>query len=359
MRHRSVLVLACFGLVGLVGACSPPAALRRLAGRDPARAPALPAPPPTPKPPSRAMFGVVVITNDAGWSSVLPHASKAGALIIDVIPGTPAEKAGVQAGEVITGIDDHEIHNHDAVLVAFRSTSDPAHRVTVVTPEGEPRALDTLLEPAGTLSLSDHLRRRFQEKDTPVSRFLMAQNVATAEEALTLLRPLVQKVPRFAPAQALLARRLLEQAAEKLLSSQTLSSAEQRSIRSAVTRATSLDPKSADIRVVHARALLFLGDGAGGERQAAQAVRLDPTSGEAHHILGLSRLVLERPREAMAPLHEAIALDPYNVDYYVGLARAYRAVGHNPQAQQTIDAGKSLVDDPEEKAQLDQLVNSR
>lgn len=68
-------------------------------------------------------------------------------------------------------------------------------------------------------------------------------------------------------------------------------------------------------------------------------------------------LALGKARESLAPLHLAVQLDPYIVDYYASLALTYSQLERNADAEATVEAAKALVTDPQVLQRLDDLLN--
>ncbi len=72
-----------------------------------------------------------------------------GAAISNVVAGGPAEKAGLQRGDVVTKVDDRRVTDADSLIVAIRS-HDPGETVTLtVTRGGATRTLEVVLASAG------------------------------------------------------------------------------------------------------------------------------------------------------------------------------------------------------------------
>ncbi|MGB8649663.1 MAG: trypsin-like peptidase domain-containing protein [Mycobacteriales bacterium] len=73
-----------------------------------------------------------------------------GAAIRDVVAGGPADKAGVQSGDVVTKVDDRRVTDADSLIVAVRS-HDPGQTVTLtVTRGGRTLALKVTLASASS-----------------------------------------------------------------------------------------------------------------------------------------------------------------------------------------------------------------
>ena len=63
------------------------------------------------------------------------------------------------------------------------------------------------------------------------------------------------------------------------------------------------------------------------EQTALQMLRVSADDASIHYLLGIARLKLEQPREAIAPLRMAVKLVPLDPTYRLGLSRALNAIG--------------------------------
>lgn len=73
-------------------------------------------------------------------------------------------------------------------------------------------------------------------------------------------------------------------------------------------------------RLVHARRF------AEGEAQAAQALHEDPRQARAHYVVGLSRLLQNRPAEALDHMQRAVDADPGEAQFHFGRAACLDAL---------------------------------
>ncbi len=79
--------------------------------------------------------------------SVPVRSDVSGAAVMSVVPGGPADKAGIKQGEVITKVGDRVIDSGDALIAAVRSHA-PGDKVTVTVTDrdgGNPRTVDVTL----------------------------------------------------------------------------------------------------------------------------------------------------------------------------------------------------------------------
>ena len=99
---------------------------------------------------SRAYLGVNyrVITRDLALLNEVPQ----GAYIQEVVPGSPAEKAGVEPGDIITKIDGKSVDDQN-VISEFVRTKKPGDKISIEiwkenenNSQGETRAIEATLE---------------------------------------------------------------------------------------------------------------------------------------------------------------------------------------------------------------------
>ena len=70
----------------------------------------------------RPWLGVVLYTVDEGIANRFELAVNQGSLVTEVVPNSPADKAGLEPGDVIVGFEDEEITNTDDLIQAIRAT---------------------------------------------------------------------------------------------------------------------------------------------------------------------------------------------------------------------------------------------
>ncbi|MDQ4149853.1 MAG: PDZ domain-containing protein [Actinomycetota bacterium] len=361
-RGCRLILLICPALLLMATACRPPAFLREMVGKEtPATTTEEQYPPPQAvEPPVQLLFGTVVLTNEPGWGKILPKGRESGgALVLDVLPNTPAQQLGVQPGDVISWIDGAEIQNHEQLLVAFRAGKTGQHEMRIVKADGTTKSVTAQLVPPGEFSLVRYLEERIASQPGPVVRYLLAEQLEDHNRAIDIVRALLQEHPELPEAHALLARRLLDrvQASAGDETTAQQSSNDLAEVAREIDTAVQLDPRAASIYRARAQINLTLGQPAKAESDAAAALRMDDLSAETYYLLGTARLALGRANESLAPLHLAVQLDPYVIDYYVSLALSYRALGREDDTRTTLEAGKALVTDPEVRQRIDELMN--
>ena len=122
----------------------------------------------------RGRLGVRTATLNSDLTSYFGGTNGKGALVLEVLKDTPAEKAGIKAGDVITRVDNQDVEDADDLVRALR---DEEGKVTItLVRKGAKRTVDAELEdgqfgprtyryetrpPGG--SSDDDLRREVQE----------------------------------------------------------------------------------------------------------------------------------------------------------------------------------------------------
>lgn len=289
------------------------------------------APPQSPPPYSAVFLGAIVRGNSASWRDVLVRSEAAGALVLAVVPGSPAYAAGLKQGDVVVAVDDREVHDDEQLLRELRRDAALDRVLTVVRPDGTPWTPRIRVAPRADAGVSDRLLAQLGRDPNPANRFLFAALTPDTAEGNVMLKRLTAELPGFALAQVVLVQRLVEQPPAS--GGGTASSPSE--VGAKLSKALELDPDSRDLRASVAAVLLSVSDPVAAERHAARAVELDPDSAVGHYLLGFARLSAGRPEEAVAPLHRSVELNPYDPRYYRGLAKAYVAVGEEASAAQT------------------------
>lgn len=310
-----------------------------------------------PAKPSSFLFGVVVVNNSSGWDSVIHHDQGAGALVLGVVPGSPAAGAGVEAGDIIISVDDAEIRNSEQVTVAFRSKSNPSHRVILTKPDGRVATIEIKLADAASVDVAKYIQDEAAAHPGAISRFLLAQQTADDAEASAILDDLAAKSPSFAEAHALKAQRLLATVDAAQTPGAAVSSRLE-TARAEIDKAEELDQSSASIRTTGARISLELQDVAKARDEASLAADLDDFFAEAHYVLGTVRFADRQTTQGLTELRRAVDLDPYDLEYYTALAIAFIRTGNRNNAAKTIESAKSFVTDAGVKQRLDQVLTA-
>jgi serine protease Do len=121
----------------------------------------------------RGRLGVRIENLNADLGSYFGVPDGKGVLVVEVLKDTPAEKAGVKAGDVITKVGDRKVQSSDDLVSALR---DAEKKVTLTvtrknasrTIESELRDPTTWFRREGSMSFHDpDIRIRARQRDVP------------------------------------------------------------------------------------------------------------------------------------------------------------------------------------------------
>lgn len=325
------VVAAILSLGTLVGGVTP--------GDSPAAVADVARPVPT-LPPQRPGFsiGAVLVTPSPGWAVALPVGpARSGALILGVLPDSPASRARLAPGEVIVQIDGHDVADAGAAARLFRGGA-RSYTVSVVGPTGTRSAA---LAPTGPfMSAEDYFASRLDSDDSLLARYLAVQNMASGPRALSLAKVLASMSPAFAQGHALLAR--VQWDVVRASGKQSVAPQDVQAVVDELATATQLDADSSEIWASTAQVLLDLKANREAEDAATKAVNLDPQSATAQSLLGRANLALGENQSALEHLYRAVQLDPYDYRKYNDLGHAYQASGMDHEAGAVAALSKAL-----------------
>jgi len=132
---------------------------------------------------SRGWIGVNIQDMDANTAKALGLKSDKGALVGGVMPGQPADKAGIRAGDVIVKVDGKEVEDTAALLRSI-ATLAPGTKVTItVMREGRFLELPVTLAARNVKESARQDAREGQKR--PASMLGIAVRPLTAEESRT------------------------------------------------------------------------------------------------------------------------------------------------------------------------------
>ncbi|MDL2307898.1 DegQ family serine endoprotease [Desulfovibrio sp. OttesenSCG-928-C06] len=129
---------------------------------------------------SRGWLGVSIQNVDAATAKALGLPKAAGALVGGVIPGQPAEKAGIEPGDVITKLDGKEIASSDELMRSIAAKKPGASVKAEVWRDGKPQTK--------TIKLAER-----ETDQTAADKPGKNEKVDTASELGLQLRPLTEQ----------------------------------------------------------------------------------------------------------------------------------------------------------------------
>jgi hypothetical protein len=298
--------------------------------------------------------GVSLATNSAGWEETLGTPAVDGAVILFVNPGSPAERAGLKRGDVITKVGGSVIRNDERARVGLRGRTGVPLRVTVARGSG-PIELSVTPGPALDVDLVK-LVDRLLEKDPkdPTNLLLRAQATGTVEEAITYVNRALDAAPDLVDALVFRARLFWSESLQ--INNETVVQEDRRRAAADYRKALEIDPDATAALRSRATGALEVSEFDDAERDGLRAIGIDPTLPGAYYIVAVARYSVGRIRDAVAPAREAIRLDPYDATSYRLLALAFVALERTEDARMTIDAGLTVATDENERAALRAVV---
>ena len=310
--------------------------------------------PVTPDTERTGQVGLSFSTNSAGWEKTLGTPDVAGAVILLVNPGSPAERAGFKRADVITKVGGSVIHNDERARVGLRGRPGVPLVVTIVrgtetmeitvTP-GRPTDIDLVKLIDGLL-----------EKDPrdPTNLLLRAQLTDPVQEALTYVNKALAVAPDLVDALVFRARLFWSESLQ--INNDAVVQEDRNRATADYRRALEIDPDATGALRSRATGALEIREYDDAERDGLRAIGIDPTLPNAYFIVAVARYSIGRIRDAVAPAREAIRLDPYDATSYRLLALAFVALGRTEDARKTIDAGLPVATDENQRAALRAVV---
>ncbi|MBW3590549.1 MAG: PDZ domain-containing protein [Actinobacteria bacterium] len=157
---RPTTKTAAVTLLLALTSCSPPSQLKELVGVEPPSSSPetqanldFPAPEAPPEP-ANLSLGALVHTNEASWDVLLNKSvPSGGALVLAVLPDTPATQIGLQRGDVIIGIEGDTVTHHEQLVTALKLSPDGRHSLKIDKAGGVTESTDVQLATAADLSL--------------------------------------------------------------------------------------------------------------------------------------------------------------------------------------------------------------
>jgi hypothetical protein len=353
-RRIAVFVLAAFSL----GACANIADSNTIAGaieqEEQARKTKDVRAPGAPDLERTGTAGLVVLSNSAGWQRALGIPDVRGAVVLQVIPESPASRAGLARGDIITKVGTTTITNHERVVVALRSR--PGVPLKIAVTRGEEK-LTIDLTPAVPEAV-DFVRlyneRLAADPKDVAALFLRAQSAVDSQEGLRFINRALEIQPGLVEGLSFRGRLFWLEA--QAVENEAVALEDRRRATADFQRALDIDPEAASVLIARGTSMLELRQFDDAERDALRAIRIDSSLGSASLLLAAARLGVGRAREAAAPAREAVRLDPYDSSGYRVLALVFVALGRRQDAEATVRAGLTVAVDENERTALREVL---
>jgi serine protease DegQ len=123
----------------------------------------------------RGQLGVVIRDHTALVEETLELGAERGALVTQVFPGSAAERAGLQATDLVVGINDKAVNSSRDLRNAIGLAGVDQDMTLDVLRDGDPRVISVRLEGAASNQAAAAGERQANERRATESRFLGAQ----------------------------------------------------------------------------------------------------------------------------------------------------------------------------------------
>lgn len=296
---------------------------------------AIPQPPLAP-PQRVGTFGAAFATNDPSWGGVVAERSgAAGALVIAVVPHSPAEGSGLIPGDVVVAVDDHVVADAEEVGVLLRAPD--VRTVAYVDSGGSAHQANARLA-KGVEPVERYVVDVGSVRGTLGDEYLATLAEPDAMVRVNRFERILSAAPGFALGYAAEAESLFHGYEERFGS--VLPKEKVAEVQALLSEAVRLGPSSVDVHLTAARVLLGLVDPVDARSEANLVLAEDQGSGEGQYVLGVVDAETGHPREALDALSLAVRMDPYRLAAYAELAKSYASLGLKAQAKATREVAK-------------------
>jgi hypothetical protein len=295
-------------------------------------------PPPRVDPKNLALPGFALVTNSQTWEQIVNAPNGRGAVILFVLPGSPADNKGIARGDMLTEVDGQRVTNQEHALALLYSNKGEKRKLKIVGRNGKERSVSIRNEIPNKRAkpfLDEMLKGN---PNDPVLRYLRAGSPGTTiQSSIDDLKAALDVQPEFVDAiskraNILFGARLAtkDKKRQQELITQALAS---------WTNALDIDPRNAEALAAQANAETAIGKPAAAKADALKAIRVDPTLPAANHALARASLALEKPQDAAGPARAALELNPYNnLNYYRTLAEVFKDLKRKSDCAVTLNA---------------------
>lgn len=306
-------------------------------------------PPPAPDAARTGRIGVRLATNSVGWQRALKAPEVRGAVILFVVPGSPAERADLRRGDVIVARGSVAVRNDERAIALLRAR--PGETVALRVARGRER-LTVNVQARALLDrdLGQILDRLLDRKRDPTIFFLRAQTRSDQRQALDDVNEALELAPELVDALAYRARLFWRESLQ--VGNDVIAQTDRKQALDDFSAALRIDPDAVDVMVDRAQSLLEVGEFDRAVQDGFRALRVDASFPAAHNIVAAARLGRGEAGPALAPARKAVELNPYNPRYYRTLAQVFLELGRRDDAQATVNAGLAVATGADRQALL-------
>ncbi len=312
------------------------------------------------KPPPKAdatltgRVGVVIATNTPSLRRHADSRGDKGVVVLFVQPGGPADRAGIEQGDVITEIDGEPSTNAEYGVVQLRSENGADRRLAVVRKNGDKREVRVRARIPGNVDLIDLYDPLIdRDPDDALLRYLraQAQPASRFDEAIDDLDRALDIDDKFV--EAMILRGEKSWGRSRQLQNDDRRESELLSDALNDWRAA-LETEGENTRALTnvAQSSALLNQAAPARRAAGRALELDERLPTAYYALGQAELVSRNYAEAAKSARSAIDLNPFDVRYYELLGQAFKRLDRVDDCEETMQSIIGLLSAAQDRARM-------
>lgn len=282
-----------------------------------------------------ALPGLVLNTNSKNWQRMLHASDQPGVVVLFVQPSGPSDRKGIARGDVLVEIDGDSVTNHENAVARLRSTPRQKRELKFIKTDGSERTVEVTARNPAPNPLPAFLTALIKANPSDALWYFIRsttgtefkRKVADADKALSIDPEFVEAMSHKASLKW--DRRIVEPKNALGLANEALAGWKS---------ALDIDPDHITTITVQSNAITSLNNVKQGKEDAQRAVEIDDTYPRAWFALGAAERRAKKPKEALAPLANAVKLNPFSMQYWRVLAELFNTLGRDDDCRKTVNA---------------------
>lgn len=282
--------------------------------------------------------GLVVATNSRSWQELVGSPDQPGAVILFVQPGGPSDGNAIARGDLLVGVDDTTVANHEHAIAELRTVPGQERELHLIERDGTERSVTVEPRDPGDVNLLNFLGPMIDANPSdPVLRFLRAQTGgASFEDRIADVDRALAEESTFVEAMALRASLLWDSRSQREDEGEFTQQVNE--ALAGWQAALDIDPDNTTALSLKSTAVTALGNADQGKTDAEKVLSLDATYPRGYYALALAERALDRAEDAAGPAAAAIDLNPFNALYWRVLADTFTDIDRADDCNATVDA---------------------
>lgn len=292
-------------------------------------------PPPTVDTKRSGLPGLFIATTSSSLRRLAQAPAGEGVVVLFVEPGGPSDGLGIGRGDLITKIAGETVKNHSRALALLHDR--PGKEIEVEIRHRDGRNGTITIKPREPLvaSLRQYLNPLIaaSPKDA-VLRFVRAQTPGPTVQRLQDLKIALDVDRRFVEAMSLRASLLWDSRPDDERRAERFAA----EALEAWKRALNVEPDNTTVLTTRSSVLSSFGNPRQAQKDAVEAIELDPSHPRAYYARGVAEEALNRRDRAAGPARAAVELDPFNIQHWRLLARVFTGLNRKDDCRRAVSA---------------------